>query len=316
MDKHDFKAFLRFTWKVAVTHLLTYFIFGLIMSNLFHYERLFEQDIIRDFMRPFDSPYVLAGPFLAPLRGLLFAIALWPIRNLILERKHGWLVLWNILVMVGILSTPAAAPCSVEGAIYSRLPLWYHLIGLPEIVLQTLTFSLVLVWWDKRQYQRTESREERPAALSLFSEIMKAVMAGCFAYVGYAIGALALVTITGVEVDMDAAADLRNQMMFVVAFVVNVVAVFFISKQWLQGRVSMGLIFALFWGIDTLVPWLYQLVFTPPASLPTALAIGVLPAAIIAVSIRLNYKRPTLGDQMAENSAVDENTSDQNPQAR
>jgi hypothetical protein len=316
MEKHDFKAFLRFTWKVAVTHLLTYFIFGLIMSNLFHYERLFEQDIIRDFMRPFDSPYVLVGPFLQPLRGLLFAIALWPIRNLILERKHGWLVLWNILVMVGILSTPAAAPCSVEGAIYSRLPLWYHLIGLPEILLQTLTFSLVLVWWDKRQYQRTESREERPAAPSLFSEIMKAVMAGCFAYVGYAIGALSLVAITGVEVDMDAAADLRNQMMFVVAFVVNVVAVFFISKQWLKGRVSIGLIFALFWGIDTLVPWLYQLVFTPPASLPTALAIGVLPAAIIAVSIRLNYKRTTLGGQMAKRSAVDENTSDQNPQAR
>jgi hypothetical protein len=291
MEKHDFKAFLRFTWKVVVTHTLTYFIFGLIMSNLFHYERLFEQDIIRDFMRPFDSPYVLVGPFLQPLRGLLFAIALWPIRSLILERRHGWLVLWNILVMVGILSTPAAAPCSVEGALYSRLPLWYHLIGLPEIMLQTLAFSLVLVWWDKRQYQRTEGREERPAAPSLFSEIMKAVMAGCFAYVGYAIGALSLVAITGVEVDMDAAADLRNQMMFVVAFVVNVVAVFFVSKQWLQGRVSMGLMFALFWGIDTLVPWLYQLVFTPPASLPTALVIGFLPAAIIAVSVRLSYKR-------------------------
>jgi hypothetical protein len=247
MEKHDFKAFLRFTWKAAVTHTLTYFIFGLIMSNLFRYERLFKQDVIRDFMRPIDSPYVLVGPFLQPLRGLLFAIALWPIRNLILEKRRGWLILWNILVMVGILSTPAAAPCSVEGALYSRLPLWYHLIGLPEIMLQTLTFSLVLVWWDKRQYQRTEGREERPTTPSLLSEIMKAVMTGCFAYVGYAIGALSFVAIAGVEVDMDAAADLRTQMMFVVAFVVNVVAVFFISRQWLKGGISMGLIFALFW---------------------------------------------------------------------
>jgi hypothetical protein len=292
MEKHNLKAFLRFTWKVAITHTLTYFIFGLVMSNLFHYDRLFEQDVIRDFMRPIDSPYVLVGPLLQPLRGLLFAIALWPIRNLILEKRHGWLILWNILVMVGILSTPAAAPCSVEGALYSKLPLWYHLIGLPEIMLQTLAFSLVLVWWDKRQYQRTEGAEERPAAPSLPSDIMKAVMTGCFAYVGYAIGALSFVAITGVEVDMDAAADLKTQMMFVVAFVVNVIAVFFISKQWLKGRVSMWLIFALFWGIDTLVPWLYQLVFTPPASLPTALVLGFLPAVIIAVSIRLNHKKP------------------------
>lgn len=292
MVKHDFKAFLRFTWKVVVTHTLTYFFFGLIMSNLFHYERLFEQDVIRDFMRPIDSPYVLVGPFLSPLRGLLFAVALWPIRNLILEKKRGWLILWNILVMVGILSTPAAAPCSVEGALYSRLPLWYHLIGLPEIMLQTLAFSWVLVWWDKRQYQKAEGGEERPAAPALLSEIMKAVMAGCFAYVGYAIGALSFVAIAGIEVDMDAAADLRTQMMFVVAFVVNVVAVFFMSKQWLKGRISMWLIFALFWGIDTLVPWLYQLAFTPPASLPTSLVLGFLPAAIIAVSIRLNYKMP------------------------
>lgn len=287
MKEHNFRAFLRFTWKAVVTHTLTYFFFGLIMSNLFHYEHLFEQDVIRDFMRPIDSPYVLAGPFLAPLRGLLFAIALWPIRNLILEKRRGWLVLWNILVMVGILSTPAAAPCSVEGVLYSRLPLWYRLIDLPEIMLQTLTFSLVLVWWDKRQYQK-----ERPAAPSLLSEIMKAVMTGCFAYLGYAIGALSFVAIAGIEVDMDAAADLRTQMMFVVAFVVNVVMVLFISKQWLKGRVSIWLIFALFWGIDTLVPWLYQLLFTPPASLPTALVLGFLPAVIIAVSMRLNYKRP------------------------
>jgi hypothetical protein len=110
MEKHNLKAFLRFTWKVAITHTLTYFIFGLVMSNLFHYDRLFEQDVIRDFMRPIDSPYVLVGPLLQPLRGLLFAIALWPIRNLILEKRHGWLILWNILVMVGILSTPWRAP--------------------------------------------------------------------------------------------------------------------------------------------------------------------------------------------------------------
>ncbi|MBL7063525.1 MAG: hypothetical protein ISS49_04855 [Anaerolineae bacterium] len=293
MKKHDLKAFLRFTVKVVVTHTLTYFIFGLVMSNVFDYARLFQQDIIKDFMRPIDSSYVLAGPFLQPLRGLLFAIALWPIRNLILQKKHGWLILWNILVMVGILSTPAAAPCSVEGVIYSKLPLWYHLLGLPEIMLQTFIFSLVLVRWDKRQDQKTKGPEEQPATPSLLSEIMKAVMTGCFAYIGYAIGGLLSVAIAGIEVDMDAAAtDLRTQMMFVVAFAVNVIVVFFISRQWLKGKISIWLIFALFWGIDTVVPLLYQLVFTAPSPLHMALLLGFFPAVIIAVSIYLNYKRP------------------------
>jgi hypothetical protein len=291
MNENGFKAFLRFSVKVIVTHTVTYFVFGLVMSNVFHYERLFQQDIIKDFMRPIDSPYVFAGPFLQPIRGLLFAIGLWPIRNFILGKKNGWLIVWNIFATFGILSTPAAAPCSIEGVIYSKLPLWYHLIGLPEIMLQTLIFSLALVWWEKRQYREGREATERRAT-PLLSEIMKAVMTGCFAYVGYAIGGLLSAALAGIEVDMDAAAgDLKTQMMFVVAFVVNTIVVFFISRQRLKGKISIWLIFALFWGIDTVVPLLYQLLVFGESSLPMMLLLGFFPAVIIAVSIYLNYKR-------------------------
>jgi len=291
MNENGFKAFLRFSVKVIVAHTVTYFIFGLVMSNVFHYERLFQQDIIKDFMRPIDSPYVFAGPFLQPIRGLLLAIGLWPIRNFILGKKNGWLIVWNIFAMFGILSTPAAAPCSVEGVIYSKLPLWYHLIGLPEIMLQTLIFSLALVWWEKRQYREGREAAERRAT-PLLSEIMKAVMTGCFAYVGYAIGGLLSAALAGIEVDMDAAAgDLKTQMMFVVAFVVNTIAVFFISRQWLKGKISIWLIFVLFWGIDAVVPLVYQLLVFGESSLPMMLLLGFFPAVIIAVSIYLNYRR-------------------------
>lgn len=291
MEKQDLRAFLGFAFKAIITHTLTYFIFGLVMSNVFDYDRLFQVEVIRDFMRPFESAGVI-GPVVQPVRGLLFAVALWPIRSLVLEKKLGWLYVWNILVMVGILSTPAAAPCSIEGAIYSKLPLWYHLLGLPEIVLQTLVFSLVLVWWDKRQYQKAESPEEKPQN-TLFAEIMRPVSIGCFAYIGYAVGAVLFVFISGTEVDMDAAAgDLKTQLMFVVAFVVNVIAIVLVSKPWLAGRISIWLIFVLFWAIDAAVPFLYQLLVFGESSLPVTLMLGLLPAAIIAFSIRLNYKRP------------------------
>jgi hypothetical protein len=263
---------------------------------VFDYGRLFQQEIIRDFMRPIDSPYVYAGPFLQPLRGLLLAIAIWPIRRVLLEGRFGWLILWNILVMVGILSTPAAAPCSVEGVIYSRLPLWYHLIGLPEILLQTLTFSVLLVWWWRRSETAADTTASRPAGLP--AEILKAVMTACFAYVGYAIGGLLSVAFVratgggtpGAEIDIDAAAsNLTIQMMFVAAFLVNTAAVFFVGRKHQAGRMLPWSIFALFWAIDTAVPWLYQALFLSPSPAHLALLLGFFPAVIIAVTMRVSY---------------------------
>ncbi|MDY0020605.1 MAG: hypothetical protein RBT47_11440 [Anaerolineae bacterium] len=286
-ESQSFKAFLGFAWKCIVAHVVTYFFFGLIMSNVFHYGQLFQQEIIRDFMRPLDSPYVTIGPFLQPLRGLLFAVALWPIRSLILEKKHGWLIVWNLIVMLGILSTPAAAPCSVEGVLYSKLPLWYHLLGLPEIVLQTLAFSLILVGWDQWQSRQAEAHAAMPPVLA---EVMKALMIGCFAYIGYAVGALSFVALSGLEVDMEAASgDMKTQMMFVVVLIVNVIAVFFISRLWQKGVFPLWRILVAFWGIDGIVLCLYKWLVIPPASPFMALLLSLLPAVIITVSIRLNY---------------------------
>jgi len=179
------KLFL-FAWKVIVTHTVSYFIFGLVMSYFFDYGKLFQQEIVRDYMRPIDSSYVLAGPFLQPIRGLLFAFGIWPLRNFIIEKKYSWLILWNVIIMFGILSTPAAAPCSVEGLLYSKLPIWYHLIGLPEILLQTLTFSLVLTWWMGRKPKDVEVKEYNRKR-RLFTFISITIMIACFGYIGYAI---------------------------------------------------------------------------------------------------------------------------------
>jgi len=54
--KNSFKEFLGFAGRAALIQTVTYFVFGLIMSNLFDYGSIFQQDVIRDFMRPIDSP--------------------------------------------------------------------------------------------------------------------------------------------------------------------------------------------------------------------------------------------------------------------
>lgn len=114
MADGSFKAFVSFAVKVIVVHTVTYFVFGLIMCNVFDYGCVYQQEIIRDFMQPIGSTGVFLGPILQPVRGLLYAVGLWPIWNTVLEKKHGWLTVWGIFVLVGILGAPAAAPSSME----------------------------------------------------------------------------------------------------------------------------------------------------------------------------------------------------------
>jgi hypothetical protein len=273
---------------VALVHTVTYFVFGLIMSNLFDYGRIFQREIIRDFMRPIDSSSAFLGPLVQPIRGLLFALGLWPIRRAIVESRRGWLILWGIFVTFGILSTPAAAPSSLEGVIYSKLPLWYHLIGLPEILLQTLTFSLILVWWERRRYQPGQPLRKS----ALWTDILKAVMIACFAYMGYAVGSILSAIIAKANIDMEtAAADWKTQMMFVVAFVFNVILILLVSRRWVNHKIALWQVFLLFWLVDTAVPLIYQWIFLSPMPLPLAILIGFFPALVIAIGIRIGYRR-------------------------
>jgi hypothetical protein len=89
MNRQNWQEFSRFTVKVIIVHILTYFVVGALMSNVLDYRELFQREIIRDFLLPLDS-HALLGVIFQPVRGLLFAIALWPIRKAILEKNHGF----------------------------------------------------------------------------------------------------------------------------------------------------------------------------------------------------------------------------------
>jgi len=289
MDNDKLKNFFRFAIRVILLHLLTYVGFGLVMSNLFNYGELFQQEIIRDFMLPIDT-HALLGVAVQPIRGLLFAIALWPIWAVILERKRGWLIVWSFFLVFGILSTTGAAPSSIEGALYSKLPLWYHLIGLPEISLQTLTFSYLLVWWEKRQVMPVDSTGNTQQK-GFFSDLLLAFVIGCFAYIGFALSSLAVFFTTAEDVEFsELAGDARGQIMFVVALVFNIIFIFFISKRWLEGKISAWAIFGMAWALDAVVVFAYQSLVFGSSDILNVILISVLPAAIIALAIPRNYK--------------------------
>ena len=133
--------------KATVTHTITYFVFGLLALFVFDYARLYAETELVHLMRPTTDPVVMAGPLFQPIRGVLFGVLLYVLRDAFFGRRWGWLRLWMVLVGIGILGTPGPAAGSLEGLIYTRIPLWVQLRGLPEVLLQTLAFSWLLCHW-------------------------------------------------------------------------------------------------------------------------------------------------------------------------
>jgi hypothetical protein len=137
--------FLPLAVKTAVCHTITYFCMGALAYHFLHYAELIANPCSN--MRPMTDPLVMAGPLLQPLRGLLFASVFYPLRGQLFGRKHGWLLMGWILIAVGILGTFAASPGSMEGMIYTTIPLWMQLRGYLEIVPQALLLSALLCYW-------------------------------------------------------------------------------------------------------------------------------------------------------------------------
>lgn len=55
--------------------------------------------------------------------------------------------MWLLLVTLGILSTFAAAPGSVEGLLYTKMPVNLQISGWLEVVTQALLLSAILYYW-------------------------------------------------------------------------------------------------------------------------------------------------------------------------
>jgi len=67
-----------------------------------------------------------------------------------LFKRYGWLRLWALPVGLSVLSTTGPAPGSIEGFIYTRIPVASQLKGYIEVLPQTLLFSLMVFYWYKR----------------------------------------------------------------------------------------------------------------------------------------------------------------------
>jgi hypothetical protein len=119
--------FLSLVGKTIVAHTITYMIMGVLAAHFLNYAALMARP--DSGMRPMTSRWVMAGPLFQPLRGLVFALVFYPLRERLFGKKHGWLLMGWMLIALGMLSTFGPASGSIEGMIYTPTPVLLQLRG-------------------------------------------------------------------------------------------------------------------------------------------------------------------------------------------
>ena len=79
-----------------------YFLLGVVCYFVFDYASKFAEPAYAGVIRSLDHPLVMAGPLLQPIRGLLFALVFYPLRDVLFRRSNGWLVLWWLHIVFAL----------------------------------------------------------------------------------------------------------------------------------------------------------------------------------------------------------------------
>lgn len=141
--------------KTTIVHTATYFAFGLFALNVFDYAEAFTEGPEAAYMRPVTDPWVAAGPLFQPIRGFLFGVVFYLLRDALFTRPYGWLVMWITLAVLGIVNPFGPVQGSIEGAIYLSIPLSSQLgLGLIEVYGQSLLLSLGAFFWVRQPGNR------------------------------------------------------------------------------------------------------------------------------------------------------------------
>lgn len=167
--------------KTTVIHTITYFVVGLLSYLLLDYSARYVDPTVAVALRPTNHPLVTAGPLFQVLRGFLFGIAVYTLRDSCFVKPRGWLTLWLVLLIVGIFSPFSSAPGSIEGIVYSTLPMWFHLMSLPELIVQSFLLAFLTHYWVNHSGKRWLSI----LMMILFVAIVFLVLLGVLSGLGF-----------------------------------------------------------------------------------------------------------------------------------
>jgi len=149
-----FKSFVKFTGIVVVAQLVTYFVAGVIAQNVLGANEFYppSANAISYLRDPHDLTLVAWIFPVQALRGLLFALVLWPFRQRIMELGTwlGGLAIASVIFVAGYVS---ASGGMIEHFLYFRAadyPVKFAMITFVEILIQTLLMGPAIVAAEKR----------------------------------------------------------------------------------------------------------------------------------------------------------------------
>lgn len=140
-------SFRSILYRTIVSHTVTYFVTGIVASILLGYATRMIQPDVAPIIRKITDPVLIASPLFQPIRAALLAIVFYLLRDILFSNRKGWLIMWCMLIVIGILTPFSASWGGIEGMIFFNLPLWDHVVGWPEVFIQTLMLSVTLTYW-------------------------------------------------------------------------------------------------------------------------------------------------------------------------
>ena len=272
------KKTISFVLYVTFAHCITYFICGVIFSQLMGYSEWWKQPVVCDYFRTFDGAASAAGPFIQIIRGLLFGFILIPLIDFI-KQKSGWLKLWLLFVGIGIIGAPAAAPGSIEGVVYSKLPLAFHFVGLPEVCSQTLLFSLLV-------YRHLNSADKKSEKSEKIKNLVRAFYAAMIVFMAYAVFSIVFAVAQNVPIE-SGNADIRVLAQFFPP-------VIFAFVLWLINRYKPIVKLAVLYVLSVISFALYQSVVLHDLSFFYVFAAPLFTTALYFLFMKICAKRDTI----------------------
>jgi len=140
-------SFWSILYRTIISHTVTYFAIGVIGSIFLDYSTRMMRPDVAPIIRNMSDPILIASPLFQPIRAALLAIVFYLLRDGLFGNRKGWMKMWCLLVVVGILTPFSASWGGIEGMIFFNFPLWDHIVGWPEVFSQTLLLSVILAYW-------------------------------------------------------------------------------------------------------------------------------------------------------------------------
>jgi hypothetical protein len=145
------RPLLSFVSKVTAVHFVTYYIAGMISFRLvlYHYMPGIGDRALPSYYKDLNdfALWVIPGQI---ARGILLGIALYPFRARFLELGHwGGLAIAGLYLLIGQFACPGTSPGSIEGFVYTRLPLDFQFAVMPEIIGQGLALGYLVYFWER-----------------------------------------------------------------------------------------------------------------------------------------------------------------------